>query len=72
MNTLWKVTGAKFSRQDRYELPPDVSGVGLAIQPDIPLRRAETQGGLQVPAKGVDEADGRDREQVGKEAIMGK
>ena len=29
-------------------------------------------GGLLVPAKGVDEAEGRDREQVGEEAIMGK
>ena len=40
----------------------DVSGVGLATQPDIPLHRAETQEGLLVPAKGVDEAEGRDRE----------
>ena len=54
--------------------PPDVhfvSGVGLAMQPDTPLHRAETQGGLLVPAKGVDEAEGRDREQVGEEAIGG-
>ena len=27
-----------------------MSGVGLAIPPDIPLHRAETQGGLLVPA----------------------
>ena len=38
-------------------------GVGLAKQPDIPLHRAKTQGGLLVPAKGVDEAEGRDKEQ---------
>ena len=43
-----------------------------ARQPDIPPHRAETQGGLLVPAKGVDEAKGRDREQVGEEATMGK
>ena len=49
-----------------------MSGVGLAIQPDIPLHRAETQGRLLVPARGVDEAEGRDREEVGEEAIMGK
>ena len=42
----------------------------MTIQPDIPLHRAETQGGLLVPAKGVDEAEGRDRKQVGEEAIM--
>ena len=44
-----------------------LAGVGLAIQPDIPLHRAETQGGLLVPAKGVDDAECRDREQVGEE-----
>ena len=49
-----------------------VSGVGLAMQPDIPLHRAETWGRLLVPAKGVDEAEGRDREQVGEEVTMGK
>ena len=49
-----------------------VSRVGMAIQPDTPLHRAETQGRLLVPAKGVDEAEGRDREQVGEEVTMGK
>ena len=49
-----------------------VSGVGLAIQPDIPHHRAEAQGGLRVPVSGVDEAEGCDREQVGDEAIRGK
>ena len=44
----------------------------MAIHPDIPLHRAQTQGGLLVPAKGVGEAEGRDREQVGEEAIMAK
>ena len=46
-----------------------MSGVGLPVQPDIPLRRADR---LLVPAKGVDEAEGRDREQVGEETIMGR
>ena len=41
-----------------------VSGVGLAIQPDIPPHRAEMQGGLLVPASSVVEAEGCDRDQV--------
>ena len=47
-------------------------GVGLAVQTDIPLHRAETQEGPLVPAKGVDEAKGRDREQAGEEVTMVK
>ena len=38
----------------------------------FPLHRAETQRRLLVPAKGVDKAEGRDREQVGEEVTMGK
>ena len=48
-----------------------VSGIGLAIQPDIPPHRAEAQGGLLVPVNSVHEAEGRDTEQVGDEAIRG-
>ena len=48
-----------------------VSGVGLAIQPDIPLHRAESKEGLLVPVSGADGAEGRDREQVGDEVIRG-
>ena len=51
---------------------PGVSGVGRVIQPDIPLHRAETQEGLLVPVSGVDEAEGRDREHEGDEAIRGR
>ena len=46
-----------------------MSGVGLARWPDIPAHGAEAQGGHLVPVSGVDEAEGRDREQVGEEAI---
>ena len=44
----------------------------MAIQPGIPLHGATTQTKLVVPAKGVAEAEGRDREQVGEEVTMGK
>ena len=37
-----------------------VFGVGLAIQTDIPLHRAEAQEGLLVRVSGVDEAEGCD------------
>ena len=43
----------------------------LAIQPDIPLHRVDAQEGLLVPVSGVDEAEGRDSEQVGYEEITG-
>ena len=33
---------------------------------------SKAQGGLLVPVSGVDEAEGRDRDQVGEEAIGGK
>ena len=49
-----------------------VCGVGLAKQPDIPLQLAEVQGLLLVPARGVDEAEGRGRQHVGDDAIGGK
>ena len=49
-----------------------MSGVGFEIQPDIPLHRAETQWGLLVPAKEVDEAEGRDREKVEEEVTAGE
>ena len=49
-----------------------MSGVGLARWPDIPYDGAEAQGGLLVPVSSVDEAEGRDREQVCAEAIGGK
>ena len=44
---------------------------GLPIQPDIPLHRVDAQEGLLVPVSGVDEAVGRDSEQVGYEEIKG-
>ena len=56
-----------WSRPSRAE--ETVSGVGVASWPDIPPQRAEAQGRLLVPASGVDEGEGRDREQVGEEAI---
>ena len=46
-----------------------VSGIGLARWPDIPLHGGEAQGGLLIPVSGVDDAEGRDREQVGEEKI---
>ena len=55
-----------------YGREKSVSGIGLAIQPDIPLLWAETQRGLLVPAEGVDETEGRDTEPVGEEAIRWK
>ena len=52
--------------------PPDVCGVGLAKQPDIPLQWAEEQGSNLVFSNEVVGAEGRDRQQVGDEAIRGK
>ena len=49
-----------------------MSGVGLARWPDIPHHGAEAQEGLLVPVGCVDEAEGRDREQVRDEGIRGK
>ena len=43
----------------------------MAMQPDIPPRRAEAQGGLLVPVSSVDEAEGCDTEQTGDEGIKG-
>ena len=48
-----------------------VSGVGLARWPGIPPHGGVAQGGLLVPVSGVDDAEGRVREQVGELKIRG-
>ena len=56
----------------RKTAAPDlVSGIGLATWPDIPLHGGVAQGFLLIPVSGVDEAEGRDREQIGDEKIGG-
>ena len=49
-----------------------VCGVGLAKQPDIPLQRAEELVFNPDLSNDVDDADERDKEQVGDEATGGK
>ena len=44
----------------------------MAKQPDIPLQSAEAQGSYLCLSNEVDDAEGRDREQVGDEATGGK
>ena len=48
-----------------------VSGIGLARCTDIPLHGEVAQGFLLFPVSGVNNAEGRVREQVGEEKIGG-
>ena len=48
-----------------------MSGIGLARWPDIPHHGGVALGFLLIPVSGVDDAEGRVREQVGDEKIGG-
>ena len=50
---------------------PSVSGIGVARWPDIPPHGGVAQGFLLIPVSGVDDAEGRVREQIGEEKIGG-
>ena len=59
---------ARSERRQKIMQTLRVCGVGLAKQPDIPLQRAEAWGFTLLLSNEVDDAEGRDREQVGDEA----